>query len=58
MGYLLVAIIAAMASALAAYDATGSLFVAFLGYKAGGSMTLLLALAAAAFTPERLDSDD
>ena len=58
MGYLIVSVIAAMASALAAYDATGSLLVAFLGYSAGGSMTLLLALAAAAVLPERLDGEE
>jgi hypothetical protein len=58
MGYLIVAVIAAMASALAAYDATASLAVAFVSYAAAGSLTLLLALAAAAVLPERIDAED
>lgn len=57
MGYALLAIVAALAVSISVYGATSSVILAFLGYSAGGTMTLLLALAAAALAPDRLDAD-
>ncbi|MEM7717846.1 MAG: hypothetical protein AAF222_01460 [Pseudomonadota bacterium] len=46
MGFLIVSIFVASATATSAYIATGSLMMAFLAYSAAGMMTLVSALIA------------
>ena len=58
MGYALTAVIAALAVSISVYAATGSFLLAFLAYSSGGTMTLLLALTAAAVFPTPIDADD
>ena len=58
MGYALTAVIAALTVSISVYGATGSLILAFLAYSAGGTMTLLLALTAAAVFPTPIDTND
>lgn len=58
MGYALTAVIAALAVSISVYSATGSILLAFFAYSVGGTMTLLLALTAAAFLPTPVDTKD
>lgn len=58
MGYALTAVIAALAVSISVFGATGSLVLAFVAYSAGGTMTLLLALTAAAVFPTPVDAND
>ena len=58
MGYALTAVIAALTVSISVYGATGSFLLAFLAYSAGGTMTLILALAAAAVFPTPVDTND
>lgn len=43
MGHLLASFLAAVAMAIATYDATNSLLLAFVAYSTSGTMTLILA---------------
>lgn len=58
MGYALTAVIAALAVSISVYSATGSFLLAFVAYSAGGTMTLLLALTAAAVFSGPVAADD
>lgn len=46
MAYLLVSTVAALAVAISAFGATGSLFLAFLAYSGTGTLVLMTALLA------------
>ncbi|MCG6882887.1 MAG: hypothetical protein LJE62_03930 [Silicimonas sp.] len=46
MGFLLISIIVAIASAVSAYVAFGSILLAFIAYSAAGTLTLFSALIA------------
>ncbi|MEO0944819.1 MAG: hypothetical protein AAFY06_08250 [Pseudomonadota bacterium] len=43
MGHLLASFVAALAMAIATYDATASFLLAFVAYSVSGSLTLILA---------------